>query len=394
LNFSAYTGLGDSLGTAWALARYVQENGCRRRAAAPNQPDQSNILAELPVEALRLEASTTLLLRRLGLKSVGQLHAMPRTGLERRFRSKAEAGAVVLRLDQMFGIRPEPLRPMRKPTRHCVRTLFHEPLLSSQGLQAALAELSDTLCAGLQSAHRGARRLRLTLHRADASRIRISAGLSRPGRSAAHMLRLLRAKLDDVDAGFGIDLMQLSAPATEPLPPAQTSLPSKLDQTAGSKDGEVLAALIDRLAGRLGSAGVLTLAPQESHLPERAETFVPALLAIPGPAKDLLSSPKTTRRPPILLTAPEPIGVVAGVPEGPPELMRWRGRLRRITRAEGPERIAPEWWHEIGSATSGTRDYYTVEDDAGARFWVFRDGKDGDGTMPVPAVWYVQGLWG
>jgi protein ImuB len=111
------------------------------------------------------------------------------------------------------------------------------------------------------------------------------------------MLRLLRAKLDDVDAGFGIDLMQLSAPVTEPLPPAQTSLPSKLDQTAGSKDREVLAALIDRLAGRLGPAGVLTLAPQESHLPERAETFVPALGATPGPAKDLLSSPKTTRRP-------------------------------------------------------------------------------------------------
>ena len=98
------------------------------------------------------------------------------------------------------------------------------------------------------------------------------------------------------------------------------------------------------------------------------------------------------------MPAPEPISAVAGLPEDPPELIGWRGRPRRIIRAEGPERIAPEWWREIGATASGTRDYYTVEDDAGTRLWLFREsGRDMSGVREDtarPPLWYVHGIWG
>ena len=410
LGFTARAAISDGLGAAWALARFLpaaDSSTCGEPAGASQAAWLApSLLAGLPVEALRLEAAATQLLRRLGLKQIGQLYVLPRAALERRFRSKAAAGAVLLRLDQILGLKPEPLRPMRVQPRHAVRAVFQEPLIAGEGLETALAALADSLCAGLEAAHRGARRLRLTLHRTDSSRAVLGAGLSRPGRSPPHLLQLLSGKLDSIDAGFGIDLMQLSATVTEPLAPMQAGLAGGTD--SGRTEDETRAALIDRLAGRLGAARVLTLAPRASHLPERAEVFVPALgggTLLDGQRSRLTEPPAATppasrqaARPPLLLPAPEPISAVAGLPEDPPELIGWRGRPRRIIRAEGPERIAPEWWREIGATASGTRDYYTVEDDAGTRLWLFREsGRDMSGVREDtarPPLWYVHGIWG
>ena len=96
-----------------------------------------------------------------------------------------------------------------------------------------------------------------------------------------------------------------------------------------------------------------------------------------------------------LFDPPEPIRVLYVVPDGPPARFGWRGRVHRISRFAGPERIAPEWWHD----RPGTRlrDYYRIEDHDGARFWIYRAGilgdgrSDGsDGTMPD---WFVHGIW-
>nr|WP_201152665.1 hypothetical protein [Rhodothalassium salexigens] len=78
-------------------------------------------------------------------------------------------------------------------------------------------------------------------------------------------------------------------------------------------------------------------------------------------------------RPLLLLPRPEPIWVVAEVPEGPPRHFRWRRAFYRVACAEGPERIAPEWWR-ARDAGAATRDYYRVEDSTGRRFWLFRAG--------------------
>jgi len=149
------------------------------------------------------------------------------------------------------------------------------------------------------------------------------------------------------------------------------------------------AQLVDRLANRLGPARVRRLDPRASHIPERAEAQV-AALARPQE----LSWPPATgpARPSLLLEQPEPIRVVAEVPEGPPARFVWRRVERRIVKAQGPQRIAPEWWDEIATKKSGTRDYYRIEDEGGAGYWVFREGLYGrDEELPR---WFLHGLFG
>ena len=94
-------------------------------------------------------------------------------------------------------------------------------------------------------------------------------------------------------------------------------------------------------------------------------------------------------RPLLMLPRPEAAEVVALIPEGPPRQFRWRGVLHQVAEAQGPERIAPEWWRRTAEET---RDYYVVEDTAGRRFWLYRAGlyDRGDATPQ----WFVHGVFG
>ena len=96
-------------------------------------------------------------------------------------------------------------------------------------------------------------------------------------------------------------------------------------------------------------------------------------------------------RPQRLLDRPEAIAVVYATPEGMPRRFVWRRGVHDIVRVEGPERISPEWWRE--RSTARLRDYYRVEDEAGRRYWIYREGLFGDGRGGVPN-WYLHGLFG
>ena len=91
------------------------------------------------------------------------------------------------------------------------------------------------------------------------------------------------------------------------------------------------------------------------------------------------------------LDTPEAISVLYATPEGLPRRFVWRRAVHDIKKVEGPERIAPEWWREYRPAR--LRDYYRVEDQAGRRYWIFREGLFGDGRGGDPA-WYIHGLFG
>ncbi|MDM8175869.1 hypothetical protein QT327_16190 [Olivibacter sp. 47] len=57
-----------------------------------------------------------------------------------------------------------------------------------------------------------------------------------------------------------------------------------------------------------------------------------------------------------------------------------------MKKADGPERIEREWWIETGPQ----RDYYRVEDEEGARYWLFRSGHyDGEGEPE----WFIHGFF-
>ncbi|MEZ5924768.1 MAG: DNA polymerase Y family protein [Hyphomicrobiaceae bacterium] len=421
LGLTVRPGLADTPGAAYAIARATAGRHLADRIAPSGETALR--LAPLPAAALRLAPETVTLLHRLGLKTIGDLARLPRASLERRFNSREVTAAVLTRLDQALGRTGEPAQPLAPARRYSVRQSFAEPLVSSEGITAALDDLTRRLAASLAAARAGARRLSLTLYRSDGSLVRLAAGLSRPSHEARHFQRLLADKLATVDLGFGVDLMLLAAPASEPLEAMQTSLAGLTPAGVGE-----VALLIDRLASRLGAESVLRLAPQASHLPEIAEQLVPALEALtvsqsPGPPERLRSGqapepaapalepssamPGRGARPPFLLPHPEPVAVVAEIPDGPPASLEWRRRRCRIVRAEGPERIAPEWWQPLmaltcrGEPRAGaaprrqprTRDYYTIEDEAGRRYWVFREGLYGREEGEAPPAWYLHGLF-
>jgi protein ImuB len=383
--FSARLAVAETLGGAHALARYA--------ASSPTIVSHGKIgeaLRALPVEALRLEPEIALLLRRLGLKRVGQLYNLPRASLERRFHSRDVAEAVLLRLDQALRLREEPRIPLHPVPDFVARLPFPEPLISHDGVAGALAHLAAELCRTLARAGRGVRRIALWVARSDGSSTVIEAGLSAPSRKPEHLLRLFKDKIETIDVGFGVDLMALAALATEKLAPAQTTL--------AERDGEARPeSLIDCLANRLGRRAVRRLAPKASHIPELAQSFRSAFA---GPSFWPSPAPAKPPRPPLLFAKPEPVAVLAEIPEGPPARFTWRRVMRRVVKAEGPERIAPEWWRSLKASPSRKkneparpRDYYRIEDEDGHRYWIFRDGLNQESGLGVPS-WYLHGVFG
>ncbi len=152
-----------------------------------------------------------LLLKRLGLRRIGQLYDVPRDSLARRFRSKEAAGAVLARLDQALGLADEPRRPMQTPPVLSVMRAFSEPLISPEALEAAVSGLCCDLAEALAAKDLGARATALSLYRADGTTAKASAMMSTPSRDGAHIFLLLKEKLAQIDAGYGVDGVRLEA---------------------------------------------------------------------------------------------------------------------------------------------------------------------------------------
>ncbi|WP_224199667.1 MULTISPECIES: DinB/UmuC family translesion DNA polymerase [Pacificimonas] len=380
-----YAAAAATAGAAWALCRH----GPSRRLSCKAENLEA-MLAPLPAASLRLEGDTLLLLNRLGLKRVGDLMAVPREALMRRFRKAGMDANPVLRLDQALGRLAEPLVPGREAPPPSAIRRFAEPVGDPDDLSRILGDLVADLVRRLAEEELGARHLRLLGYRVDGTLQAIEARTSTPSRDAGHLARLFAEELPRLDPGFGFDAVGLEAVRHDPLSARQ-------DELAGEAEAGVpLAALVDRLVARLGPRNVTRLHPAGSHLPERAQVHVSALAAgdappSPSSAKGWDAVPRGHGRPARLLTRPEAAQVLYAVPEGPPARMTWRRRTYRIVRSEGPERIAPEWWRE--KSTTRLRDYYRVEDDEGRRYWLYREGVPGDGRGGAPQ-WFVQGLFG
>jgi len=375
----------DTPGAAWALAHFTETG-----TIAP--PGKAwSLLARLPVQALRLSPPTAAQIARLGLVTVERLARLPRDQLTRRFGRE-----VVLRLDQALGRAEEALAFRRPPTPWFARLAFAEPISAPEDLARASLDVAAQLCARLDAEGQGARRFELAFHRLDGKAQRLGVGLSLPGREAARIARLFAPMLDTVDPGFGLEAVTLAASEVEPLSARQ----QRLDAGREIAPEEGLAPLADRLANRLGEDRVWRAEPFPSHIPERAVERRPALSpSSPSPpaASDAGSGRWDPDRPrPVrLFRRPEPIeDVLAPVPDDPPRRFRWRGQMHRVLRAEGPERLAEEWWRlaDFDDAETGhVRDYYRVEDEAGARFWIFRAGLY---NAETPAKWWLHGLFG
>lgn len=370
LGLSAQLSIAPTWGAAWALARF----GPVRSICGPD--DVAWKLGALPVTGLRLDGDTVLLLRRLGLKTIGAVMDVPRLSLTRRFVKAALVANPLMRLDQALGKIAEPVASVDATPRIHVQAQLPEPIFDPTSY---LPSLCKDLCEQLAHAGQGCRSLHLMVYKTDGDVSWVDVATSVSTRDPAHLHSLFRDKVERINPGYGFDLITVTAGGVEPLHLVQNTL-------EGESDGDLhLSRLIDRLSAKFGPRAVSRPVLRESHIPERAEDRVAALA---GVARAALEPPK--ERPIRLFDHPEEVRVLYAVPEGPPAQFIWRRQTYKVARYAGPERIAPEWW--IDRPNTRLRDYFKVEDQSGRRIWLYREGLHEDGRGGDPR-WFVHGCF-
>ncbi len=355
-----------TIGAAWAIARYGNNNF----VIGHNQ--QTAALLSLPAASLRLEPGIIEQLDKLGLRQVRDFIAMPRTALRRRF-----GAAMLERIDQAIGNVEEMLQPIQPIEPYMERLPCPEPIVTAAGIEIALKRLLELLCLHLQREAMGLRTAVFKCFRVDGKIINIEIGTNRPSHNAQHLFKLFDIKLPDIEPGAGIELFVLTAPKTE----NQISLQESIWETSLGLDNNELSELLDRLTCKIGMGHIHRYLPDEHYWPERSIK----------PAASLSDKPTTVWKPekprPLqLLSKPELVDVTAPIPNYPPMLFRYRGKLHKIIRADGPERIEQEWWIQEGQH----RDYYRVEDEFGNRYWLFRSGHY---SVEKTYQWFIHGFF-
>jgi protein ImuB len=387
LKLSLRAALADTPALAWACARF----GCGG-AVAPGGAEAA--LSPLPIAALRLSSHDVAVLDGLGLKRIGQLTALPRASLARRF-----GDGVLHRLDEALGRRATPLElRLERPAFMAERRLL-EPISEPDQVLEVVGDLARDLEVQLIGRAVGGRAFGLELFRVDGAVKRLDVAASHPLRAPVRVTALFAERLaglnDGLQADFGFDQLRLIARSTQPLCGDALDLLQATDRT------DALADLADRLSARFG-VPVRRLKPGDAHRPERAERAAALEDVIDWKTEAAWRFKDTPLRPLRLFRPPQRIEVAAAeIPEGPPARFIWRRVTHTVIRAEGPERLAPQW---AVDADDLERDYYRLEDEVGRRFWVFRRGRYGQAS-PAPAVsdrlpdapsprWYVHGLFG
>ncbi len=419
---SSRTGLADTPGAAWALARFSEQGGTRYRYTgddidqearatrwrstkrwrserktvpkrqvgfveriSPPGGSQSSLLP-LPVAALQLDKKTTDEMSRLGIRTVGQLLKLPRVDIEYRFDAQ-----IIDRIDQALGFRFEPISPARHVPRFAVRLSLPEPVGLKSDILAGLDRLLPELCRHLKAGMHVARRVRFELQRVDGKHEKVQVELARATDEPARIRALLAMKLDTIVASDGIDVLRLTATLTEPVttrvPCTHLLQPVAEDNQRFERSGDDhlrLEDLISRLGARIGLESVTRFHPAESHIPEKSATVMAAVWSAPA----LQWIPPINPRPAFLFS-PE---IIDAPPQRtPPKKFYWHHHMETIS-ATGPERIIPEWWFDDPNWRSGKRDYWRVETACGRRLWLFY--AYGDRKNMSSKGWFCHGDFG
>ncbi len=361
--YTIRTAVADTIGTAWAVARY----GLSGTLVAPGQ--QATALEALPPAALRLETPVIQRMHKLGFSHIEAFSHMPRSVLRRRF-----GDHLLRRLAQAKGSEPEPLHPICPVAPYEERLPCLEPIRTASGIAIALKRLLESLCARLARERKGLRSSTLKAYRIDGKTEQIGIGTNRATHHPAHLFSLFEVKLPGIEPALGIELFVLEASLTEAMNDTQEAL----WDTTGNRNQ--LAELLDNIAGKIGMNAICRYLPQAHHWPERSIKASSSLDEEPE-----MAWPTNRPSPLHLLSVPEPIEVMVPLPDYPPSLFRHKEKVYPLIKAEGPERIEQEWWLEQGEP----RDYYRVEDDSGARYWLFRLGQYEHGEP----TWYLHGFF-
>lgn len=364
--YDARAAMADTIGAAWAIAHY----GTIQPIIASGE--QTAALLPLHPIALRLEPALLLRLQKLGFYRIASFADMPRNVLRRRF-----GEALLTRLAQALGQEEEFIQPIHIPPPFQERLHCLEPIRTATGIEIAIQQLLETLCKRLESEGKGIRNAVLRCYRVDGEIVATDIGTSRASQSVTHLFKLFELKIATIEPALGIELFVLDALKTEDVAQQQEKLWAA---NPGLEDNAVTE-LLDRIAGKVGADAIHRFLPDEHYWPERSLRRATSMQEKADTGWRL-----DRPRPIMLLPSPESIEVTAPIPDYPPMLFRYRGKLHQVKKADGPERIEREWWLDGGEH----RDYYTVEDEHGQRYWLFRSGHYDAGHRHQ---WFIHGFF-
>lgn len=353
-------GVADTKSGAWAMAKYSQ-----RSAQIAPIGDLAANMSQMPIEALRLNSRTAQQLRRVGLKSVGQLYPIKTSELARRY-----GLALPESLAKALGRQPDPITPHNIDPTYAARMNLPEPIGLKADLEEVLSRLTASVCARLTADKKGARRFKLIVRCVDTGDQLIQIGFARPCFNEAQIKRQFEHPLDKLRLKFGADWFRLVAEAIEPIRERQRIM--------GSEDVERLEdvdQLITTLGNRIGFDRVRQFTPSQSHLPEREFATIEVA---DQPVID--TWPRSYRHRPVRLFRPERLQTIEV--GRPPKIFQWRSELYQSRAFTGPERITSEWWAD---ERDELRDYWIVDTQEGARLWLM--------TNPAKRSpdWFVAG---
>lgn len=364
--YNVRLGIADTIGSAWAIARFGK--------ITPLIPVGEHIEAiqTLPPDALRLEDITLAKLKKLGFYQIKSFMKMPRSVLRRRFGDN-----FLLRFAQALGTEAETIQPLQLPLQFQERLQCLEPIKTRTGIEIAIKRLLENLCLHLQSEGKGLRSGALTAYRLDGKISRIEIGTNEATHSTSHLFKLFELKIEQIRPALGIELFILEAPKVDDLTaPQEVIWADKPD----INDKSVIQ-LLDRVAGKIGANAIHRYLPAAHYWPERAMKKSIEITELP------MTEWRTDKpRPTELLSKPEPIEVMALIPDHPPRFFIYKNIQHIVVKADGPERIEREWWMDKGEH----RDYYQVEDDKGQRYWLFRSGHY---SGEQKYSWFIHGFF-
>lgn len=362
--YSIRISMAGTIGASWALTRYGADHSILSNG------QEAEAVLQLPAQALRISEEVTARLYKLGLKQIGSFLQMPSSVLRRRFGKE-----LIQRINQLLGYEEELIQPIIIPSAYAERLNCFEPVATRSGIEIALTSLLTQLCKRLLQEQKGIRSVAFTTYRIDGKIQSLQIGTNRSTLNEQHLFKLFFEKLQTFEPGLGIELFLLEAIKVDDYLPAQ----EKLFHSGGGLQDPHLAQLLDRIANKIGIHKIHRYLPAEHYWPERSLKKAGTLDEMPTTAWN-----NNSPRPILLLTAPAPVTVAAPVPDYPPMLFRYKGKVHKIVKADGPERMEQEWWLQEGEH----RDYYYVEDEEGHRYWLFREGHyEADKT----AGWFLHG---
>ena len=314
--------------------------------------DWTRKLSALSVALLDSAQTALDTLSGLGVRTLGDLAALPRDGVARRF-----GQALLDELDHARGIMPDPRPPFVPPERYHGQLELPAPVDEVEALLFGIKRLVIELAGFLQGRGAGVTRLRCDLVHDETNPTALVLGLTST-RQVEHIMNVLRERLARERLPERVEAIRIVAEETAPLGAKE----GDFFPVAG-RDGEAGAQLIERLRARLGEDAVRALELHADHRPERAWSGTPAI-GFPLPAMNARAS--FPARPLWLLPAPRPLGADPAAAQ--------------MKLLSGPERIETGWWDggEVG------RDYFVGRGGHGEALWLYRE-RGGQ--------WFVHGLF-